>query len=348
MPSSVRTEANHEGFESGVYMARRTPYTKVEKVAQKRPAHVRGMGDVVFKGFQCLNGDCQEFIIIREDEIGADFEIVCPACEFVHKAGGETKFFDYRLVHRQEGKVIEEGEFVILHDDYVGEAQRLKYCLLCYARKPLRLFDIHNSRQSGRQGECRLCKTIYNGIKNQSRVTDQHREAAERRRLFKRLAGETGRIDSKSIFEKFGGRCFKCNRELRYMAAGQKQFNLDHTLPARLLWPLSTDNATLLCSACNNEKHDRWPSDFYSPPELRTLARLTGYGYALLSGPPAINDDAVRKIIDDPDAFIEEWIPYPDAIRRVRGVILKYAEIDIFEEAVYVPGYLWESDERAE
>ena len=223
-------------------MARRAPYTKVEKDGQQRPPHVRGMGDVVFKGFQCLNGDCQEFIPVREDEIAVDFEIVCPACGFFHEAGGETKFFDYRLVHRQEGRVIEEGEFVILHDDYIGDAQRLKYCLLCYARKPLDHFDIHNSRHSGRQGECRLCKTIYNGIKNQSRVTDQHREAAERRRFYKRLAGETGRIDSEFIFEKFDGLCFRCGCELHYTAIGQKNFNLDHTLPARLLWPLSTDN----------------------------------------------------------------------------------------------------------
>ena len=329
-------------------MARRTPYTKVEKEGQQRPSHVHGMGDVVFRGFQCLNVVCQEFIVIREDEAGPDFEIVCPACEFVHEAGGETKFFDYRLIHRQEGKVIEEGEFVVLHDDYVREAQRLKYCLLCYARKPLDLFDKHGSRQSGRQGECRLCKTIYNGIKNQSRVTDQHREAAQRRRLYKRLAGETVRIDSRAIFDKFGGRCFKCNRELHYTAAGQKNFHLDHTLPARLLWPISTGNATLLCPICNNEKHDLWPSAFYDGPKLRTLARLTDYHHALLSGPPCINEAAVEEILADPVAFIDEWIPYPEEIRRVRSMILEYTKADIFEGARHVPRYLLDPDESAE
>ena len=305
------------------------------------------MGDVVFRGFQCLNGTCQRFIVIREDEIGPDFEIACPACGFVHEAGGETKFFKYRLVHRQEDRVIEEGEFVILHDDYIREAQRLKYCLLCYARKPLELFDVHSVRQSGRQGECRLCKAIYNGIKNQSRITDQHREAAERRRLYKRLAGEVGRIDSRAIFDKFGGRCFNCGRTLHYTATGQKDFNLDHTLPARLLWPLSTDNATLLCATCNNGKHDRWPSAFYGTPKLRTLARLTGYDHGLLSGSPCVNAAAVEGILADPDTFIEEWIPYPEEIRRVRGMIREYAETDIFEGAACVPDYLLEPDERA-
>ena len=53
-------------------MARRAPYTKVEKEGQERPSHVHGMGDVVFRGFQCLNGGCQEYVVVREDEIGPD------------------------------------------------------------------------------------------------------------------------------------------------------------------------------------------------------------------------------------------------------------------------------------
>ena len=171
-------------------MARRAPCTRVERDGQRRPPHVQGMGDVVFKGFQCLQSDCREFIVTREDQLGPDFEIVCRACSFAHTAGGETGFFDYRLVQKGDPRPIEEGKFTILHDDYIREAQRFKYCLLCYALKPLDLFDVHNARRSGRQGECRLCKTIYNGIKNQSRTTDQHREAAQRRRLYKRLSGE--------------------------------------------------------------------------------------------------------------------------------------------------------------
>ena len=51
-------------------MVRRKPYTKVNKTNQIRAEHVRGMGDIVFKGFQCLNSECREFIFIRKDEIG--------------------------------------------------------------------------------------------------------------------------------------------------------------------------------------------------------------------------------------------------------------------------------------
>jgi len=56
-------------------MPRRSPYSKVNKTNQVRAEHVKGMGDVVFKGFQCLNPDCQNFIFVREDEITEDFQI---------------------------------------------------------------------------------------------------------------------------------------------------------------------------------------------------------------------------------------------------------------------------------
>ena len=326
-------------------MARRTPYTKVEKHGQHRPSHVKGMGDIVFKGFQCLHSDCREFLITREDQIGPDFEIICPACKFAHIAGGEAKFFDYRLVWKDDLRIIEEGEFTILHDDYIREAQRFKHCLLCYALKPVELFDVHKRRHSGRQGECRLCKTIYNGIKNQSRTIDQHREAAQRRRLYKRLSGETGKIDSKEIYKKFKDQCFNCDRSLQYTPSGQGEAHLDHTLPVRLLWPLHTGNATLLCSSCNNQKHDRWPSEFYGIPKLKALARLTGYPYALISGPPVVNEDAIAEIRDDIDLFIEEWIHNPIEIRRIRRIIRQHTKVDIFEHAVHIPAHLLEPDE---
>ena len=326
-------------------MPRRKPYTRVTKVGQVRPAHVRGMGDVVFKVFQCVSGTCQEFVVVREDNVGSYFEIICPRCGFAHQTGGKTKLFDYALVHESEG-TIEEGEFTVLHDSYIREAGRFKYCLYCYALRPLEHFDRHNSRKSGRQGECSSCKAIYNGIKNQSRTTDQHREASAKRRLYGLLAGDGDRIDSKAVFDKFEGTCFKCNRRLQYPAAKGNAFNLDHTLPVRLLWPLETRNATLLCATCNNEKHGLWPSEVYSKAELRRLARLTSYEYGLLAGEPRINESAIGKIVSDPDRFIEDWIRYPNEIMKLRRLIQDYAQLDIFEGASHVPDSLLEGEER--
>ena len=98
-------------------MPRRKPYTRVVKSEQIRAKHVKGMGDVVFKGFQCLNSECQQFIFIRKSEIGEDFEIACPSCGTILRSGEETKFYDYTLVDLRDNSTIEQGQFTILHDD---------------------------------------------------------------------------------------------------------------------------------------------------------------------------------------------------------------------------------------
>ena len=80
-------------------------------------------------------------------------------------------------------------------------------------------------------------------------------------------------------------------------------------------------------------------------PKLKALARLTGYGYALLCGRPVVNDEAVAEILADPDAFIEEWIAYPEDIKRIRKMIQEHTDTDIFGNATHVPDYLRESDD---
>ena len=173
-------------------MARRKAYSKVTRRNQTRADHVKGMGDVVWKGFQCLNPQCTEFIFVRRDEIGEDFAVSCPKCGAVLESGGETKFYDYSMdVQDENGELasVAQGEFTIYHDDYLAEAKEYKYCIVCNTIKPLEFFDHHASRASKRQGECRLCKKAYNEIKNGTRLTDQHREAAQKRRLLLDIAG---------------------------------------------------------------------------------------------------------------------------------------------------------------
>jgi len=53
---------------------RRTPYTKVEKKNFSRPAHVEGQGDVLYRGFQCLNPKCTNFIFVKDEDITDDFD----------------------------------------------------------------------------------------------------------------------------------------------------------------------------------------------------------------------------------------------------------------------------------
>ena len=174
-------------------------------------------------------------IFIRKNEIGDDFEITCPSCGIVTLSGDETQFYEYKLEDRRNNSTIEEGTFTILHDRYIEEAQEYKYCIICNTIKPLDLFDRHSARKSGRQGECRLCKEVYNSIKNKTRLTDQHREASQKRRMYLNLSGNT-KIKSEEIYKRFNYRCFKCKKDLRRVVDA-KERPLDHTLPAVFYGP---------------------------------------------------------------------------------------------------------------
>lgn len=308
-------------------MARRKAYTEVKKFDQVRAAHVKDMGDVVFKVFQCFNPECQEIIAVREDTLGEDFEIQCPACGYVHRMGDAQKFYDYELWNTTTNSKIEDGSFEILIDDYVAEAMQYKYCIICNALKPLEAFHKHAPRKSGRQGECRLCKTVYNGIKNQTRITDQHREAAQKRRLYLDITGP-GKIDSGLVRKRFDNKCFKCGCDLSNPTEG----HLDHTLPVSLLWPLTTDNATLLCGLHNGQKSGSWPSDYYSDAELKRLAISTGVPYETLRGPAHINPDALKALTNKVfvDQLLAKYAAYIDEIIKVRNRILKMTGFDFF------------------
>lgn len=321
-------------------MARRRPYTRVTKPGFSRPAHVEGMGDKILVGYQCLNPNCTNFMFHQLDELDGDYSLTCEVCGHTLSRGGSTDIFDYQIEALADTSVIESGKHCIAHDDYLAEAARYKYCLYCSALLPLDAFDQHSARQSGRQGECRLCKAWYNGVKNQTRLAEQHREASQRRRLYGLLSGQE-RIDIPAIHERFGGRCFKCHAEIRLNGTNQR---LDHTLPAKLLWPYSTDTATLLCDACNGTKTGKWPSEFYSAAEIRGLSRLTSIPHDILAGPPSLNPDAVATVLNDVDKFIEDWIAQPDDIRKVRRLIMEFEGVDMFDLASTVPAFLKDDD----
>jgi hypothetical protein len=323
---------------------RRRPYTRVEKSDEIRARHVRGMGDVAFRGFQCLNSECTQWIVVRDDAITDVYEIVCPSCGYEHRSGEEVTFYRYILRHLETDEVVEEGEFSILTDDYLAEAERYKYCIICNTLKPLSSFDQHGARNTQRQGECRLCKRVYNSIKNQTRTSDQHREAAQKRRMYLDLSGSP-HIDSLAIFQRFGHRCFKCGRDLSGIDAAA---DLDHTLPALYLWPLTTESATLLCRSDNSEKAGKWPNAFYNDAQLRRLSALTGLDYGILTAPvPYFNPEALRRL-QDPDAvdrLVEKYAPYMDELIRVRNRVLQATGLDFFRVARIVsPDWIRRAD----
>lgn len=316
-------------------MARRSAYTKVEKIDRKQGVG-KGKGDKVYLGFQCLNHECEHFMLIEKDSIDDEFQLVCPSCSYEFSHDGSTKFYDYNLIDQSSGKdeIIESGDFLIYHFDYINNAKEFKYCIICNTMQPLENFDNHASRKSGRQGECRLCKLNYNAIKNQTRITDQHREAAQKRRLYLDITG-TEKINSNEIYKKYDFKCFNCDTDL---SQPDSKKHLDHTLPAYYLWPLTTANATLLCGKCNGEKTNKWPNKFYTDNKLRRLQTITGFEYELLNGEPKYNPLALKELNKKEvvDELLIKYAAYLDEIIKVRNRILKDTDFDFFTNATNI------------
>ena len=133
---------------SGDGMARRASYTKVKRKDFENPPHVEGMSDRGFKGFQCLNKQCTNFLICSDADLGVDFEVRCPVCGFNHQTGETITLYEYDLINEADNTIVQSGPFEILHDDYVAEATRFKYCIVCGTIKPFELFDKHSSPEN--------------------------------------------------------------------------------------------------------------------------------------------------------------------------------------------------------
>ncbi len=108
--------------------------------------------------------------------------------------------------------------------------------------------------------------------------------------------------------------------------------NLDHTLPALYLWPLTTENATLLCQDHNAAKAEKWPSEFYNYQKLRQLVVKTGIDYDVLAGTPHYNPEALERLHDTDfvEGLLNKFAPYIDEIIRLRNRILAATGFDFF------------------
>ena len=192
----------------------------------------------------------------------------------------------------------------------------------------------------------KLCKKVYNSIKNKTRLTDQHREASQKRRMYLALSG-SAKINSEEIYKRFDYCCFKCKKDLRKVDA--KERPLDHTLPAVFLWPLTTENATLLCREHNTEKSGKWPSAYYSDNELKQLAVLTGVQYETLTGQPHYNPEALERLktSEQVDQLLTKYAAYRQEIIKLRNRIMEYENFDFFEHSTIIsPAWVLQADQE--
>jgi 5-methylcytosine-specific restriction endonuclease McrA len=202
-----------------------------------------------------------------------------------------------------------------------------KQCNACGRILPFAAFSKHSGRGWGPlelQMECRSCKGVINAILNPLRTAQQLHESSVRRRVADLLLQGMNRpINIDDLFRRFAGKCFKCGKHLD--KKDRKTWEIDHILPSRYLFPLTLENSALLCVGCNNSKHGRWPSEFYTNNELIRLSKLTGADVGLLASAEPI----VNKVIDVNAGVsryltVREHSDLPKRIKELKELINDY------------------------
>ena len=201
-----------------------------------------------------------------------------------------------------------------------GAKLSLKKCCYCSRFLPLDnsrpgvlAFHKHNAKLTKHQNECRACKKWrINDSFNPMRTPDQLHESStitrERKLLLREPAilqaikERTGAGLRSIIFNKFGGKCFRCE-----VAVTLESYQLDHTRPLAYLWPID-EHATCLCAACNNEKKEKFPVDFYTADQLEQLSTATGLPLETLQK-KELNAAELERVLTGLQMFSREWDP---------------------------------------
>jgi hypothetical protein len=179
----------------------------------------------------------------------------------------------------------------------------------------------------GFQLECKSCKKFFvNAPLNPLRNSTQHREDSLRRRaievlvdtlldrewIYHRFRLEQRKEFDKHIWEKFGRKCFKCNKKLE----NEREMDLDHTMPLASFWPLD-ETATCLCKRCNSLKSDKFPIEFYSNKELIELSKITGVEIGTLKS-KKMNVEVIKKLIEKIEWFFDDFLNNEN-YQKIRG-----------------------------
>lgn len=168
----------------------------------------------------------------------------------------------------------------------------------------------------GHQLECKPCKKYFVNAKlNPMRNTQQFREDALRRRAIEVLVDNllnkdfihfefrknTKKEFSDYIWNKFGGRCFKCAKKI-----SSSEMHLDHTMPLAYLYRLD-ETATCLCAEHNSQKSDHFPVDYYTEEELFRLSKITGLSLETLHSRQP-NQEVVALLRKNVVWFFDEFL----------------------------------------
>ena len=255
----------------------------------------------------------------------------CSACGYTHSRASKLPFKNWPLSATLKGSLPAErfwiGFFRIATE---FASSYWKQCNACGRVLPHLAFSKHTGwGPLELQMECRGCKGAINAILNPKRTAQQLHESAIRRRVADVfLQGTNQTIDIQALFRRFNAKCFKCEKSLGQLA--RKTWEIDHIIPSRFLYPLTLANAALLCSGCNNSKHGRWPSDFYTNNELIQLSKLTGADLSLLASPTPIVNSKI-----DVNAGVARYLTVRERsnlAKRIKELKLLISEYNLIEE----------------
>lgn len=227
----------------------------------------------------------------------------CAFCNFVHAKdvelpltgvdGTDTPYSNWNEEYRTHGSVgLERFWKAFFRSSVASKDNYWKQCKTCARVQPATAFHRHVGwGPLEKQLECSQCKAVINAELNPQRTKEQLYESATRRRIADLLLKDDNQPPThKDLFDRFNSRCFKTGKKLDIN--NRNEWHVDHTLPSKYLYPLTTQNATLLSKEANGAKSEKWPSQFYSNKELVELAGITGQNIELLaSETPIVNED---------------------------------------------------------
>ena len=229
--------------------------------------------------------------LLRPSDAYENQQWKCAYCGFVHSKDTDLPFPNWpKNSTLAESPVTQSywNAFFIISTEH--NESYWKQCNVCGRILPFSAFSKHTGwGPLERQMECRSCKGAINAVLNPKRTSQQLFESSIRRRLGDMLLAEFDEVISVSkLFKRFENKCFKTKKPLNIK--DRKSWAIDHILPSSYLYPLTVSNAALLSKEANDNKRDRWPSDYYTNNELIKLAKLTGADLKLLSSKkPIIN-----------------------------------------------------------
>jgi len=251
-------------------------------------------------GYICLKCGTQNNVqigkqLLEPEKAYNDAHWKCKKCNFIHCKESDLPFKSDnwpRAAKKHTGIKAQRFWEAFYRIATENPESYWKQCNTCGRILPFNAFSKHKGfGPLERQMECRCCKGAINAVLNPKRTRQQLHESSVRRRIADLLVeDENENINIEELFERFGGKCFKTGTNLDIN--DRNSFEIDHILPSKWLYPLTMENACLLCPDANSYKKGKWPSEFYTNNELIELAKITGADLTLISRKiPIINNN---------------------------------------------------------